>query len=195
MAKTLTRLGVLVCVFTLVLAMVGCRRPADDNSLLHQVMPNGVGFEEVDISGFPLPSTVVAAYKETTGWGYVLELYTTGYASGLNLLCGVSAEGSVTNVICLSSNETLGKEKVYGEFFCGVTANTIGDVDTINGATYTTAAYKNAVRDALNAAAVLRGDTVNIGGSTTTTFDDYPYNDATLNWGAIQILEGGAKSW
>ena len=33
------------------------------------------------------------------------------------IMCGVSKDGVVTGALCLSSNETLGKEKTYGENF------------------------------------------------------------------------------
>ena len=131
------------------------------NEALLQVMPNGESFEKVDITAFELPSTVVQAYKESTG-GYVIRLSTTGYKSDFLIMCGINADKTVSGAICLSSNETLGKEKTYGDLFVGKDSSTLDSVDLISGATKTTAAYRSAVKDALNAAIILDGGSVDI---------------------------------
>ena len=132
------------------------------NEALLQVMPEGTGFEEVDLSAYELPATVTKAYKETAGKGYVVELTTKGYASDFVIMCGVKTEGIVSGAVCLSSNETLGKEKEYGTNFENKDAAAVEATDTISGATMTTAAYKNAVKDALNTAIILGGGSVDI---------------------------------
>ena len=132
------------------------------NEALLQVMSEGTGFEEVDLSGYELPATVTKAYKETAGKGYVVELTTKGYASDFVIMCGVTSEGVVSGAVCLSSNETLGKEKEYGKNFDNKDAAAVEAVDTISGATMTTAAYKGAVKDALNTAIILGGGSVDI---------------------------------
>ena len=126
------------------------------NEALLVVMPDGEGFEKVDISSYTLPSTVTEVYKEAKG-GYVVTLTTAGYGSGLVIMCGVSPDGTVTGAVCLGSSETLGKEKTFGENFTGKDAAGVDAIDTISGATETTAAYKSAVKDALNAAVILGG--------------------------------------
>ena len=131
------------------------------NQALLVVMPDGEGFEKVDISSYTLPSTVTEVYKEAKG-GYVVTLTTAGYGSGLVIMCGVSPDGTVTGAVCLGSTETLGYEKTFGENFIGKDAAGVGDVDTISGATKTTAAYKNAVKDALNTATILGGGSVDL---------------------------------
>jgi len=78
------------------------------------------------------------------------------------IMCGVDAKGIVTGAVCLSSNETLGKEKTYGENFKDKDTAGVDAVDTIASATKTTEAYKNAVKDALNAAVILGGGSVDI---------------------------------
>ena len=121
------------------------------NEALLQVMPGGQGFEKMDISGYTLPATVTEAYKEANG-GYVFTLQTTGYSSGLVIMCGVNADGTVSGATCVSSNETLGYEKTYGNAFVGRTYKNIGSVDTVAGATKTTEAYRSAIKDAIDAA-------------------------------------------
>ena len=132
------------------------------NKALLEVMPEGKGFEQVDMSKYTLPATVTEAYKETSGKGYVIKLTTTGYGPGMVIMCGVSADGKVTGAVCLSSNETLSKEKEYGKVFAGKDAAAVEATDTIGGATMTTGAYKNAIKDALTSAKVLGGENVDV---------------------------------
>ena len=135
---------------------------ASANQALLEVMPDGNGFEAVDISSFTLPSTVKEVYKETSGNGHVIKLVTKGYGSDMVIMCGVDTAGVVTGAVCLSSNETLGKEKTYGENFKGKNSAEVEEVDTLSGATLTTAGYKGAIKDALNASIILGGGNVDI---------------------------------
>ena len=131
------------------------------NEALLIVMPDGEGFEKMDISGYELPATVTEVYKEAKG-GYVVTMTTAGYGSGFVIMCGVSADGVVTGAVCLASTETLGHEKTFGENFTGKDAAGVDAIDTISGATKTTSAYKNAIKDALNAAIILGGGSVDL---------------------------------
>ena len=131
------------------------------NEALLQVMPNGQGFEKLDLSTYTLPATVTDAYKEAGG-GYVFQLKTTGYGSDFIIMCGVNADGTISGTVCLSSTETLGHEKTFGANFTGKDAAGVDAVDTVSGATKTTQAYKNAMKDALNAAIILGGGSVDL---------------------------------
>ena len=134
---------------------------AKANAALLEVMPDGGSFEKIDISTYTLPSTVTEAYKAENG-GYVIKLKTTGYSSGFVIMCGVNADGTVSGAVCLASTETLGKEQTYGENFVGKNADGVAAVEIISGATKTTDAYRSAVQDALNAAIILGGGSVDI---------------------------------
>lgn len=135
---------------------------ASANKAFSEIMPNGKGFEAMDISSFSLPATVKEVHKETSNQGYVVQLVTSGYGSDMIILCGVSSDGIVTGAVCLSSNETLGKEKTYGTNFSNKDTAGVDAVEIITGATKTTNAYKNAVKDALNAVVILGGGSVDI---------------------------------
>lgn len=78
-----------------------------------------------------------------------VRLSVNGYAAGLELLCGIK-DGKVINVKCVSSRETLGAEKTYGEQFIGKDTKESNLVDTVSGATKTTSAYKQGILDALS---------------------------------------------
>lgn len=168
MVKNLKSVAILVAICTVVALLLALTNQftapiieknsaAAANAALLEVMPEGAGFELVDLSTYTLPSTVTEAYKETSGKGHVIKLTTTGYGTGMVIMCGVSADNKVTGAVCLSSNETLGKEKEYGVNFAGKDAAGVEATDTIGGATMTTGAYKNAIKDALNAVLILGG--------------------------------------
>ena len=162
---------VLVCicaVISLVLAatnaitspIISANEEKAANEALLQVMPDGEGFEKLDISSYTLPATVTEAYKEAGG-GYVFKLNATGFNPNMIIMCGVNAEGTVTGALCLSSEETWGKEKTFGELLKGKNSETIVDVEA--GATsYTVNGYRSAVIDALNAAIILGGGSVDL---------------------------------
>lgn len=128
---------------------------------LQTVMPESKNFEKIDISTFKLPATVTEAYRAENG-GYVLKMTTAGYSSGLVIMCGVLPDGTVSGAVCLSSTETLGYEKTFGENFKGKDSVGVEAVDTISGATKTTGAYRSAIKDALNAAIILSGGEADI---------------------------------
>lgn len=131
------------------------------NSALLEIMPDAKDFEEIDLNTFELPATVTQAFKADNG-GVVIKLTTNGYSSNMIIMCGVNADGTVSKAVCLSSSETLGYEKTFGENFSQKTAQQVEEVDTISGATKTTSAYRSAVKDALNAAIILGGGSVDI---------------------------------
>ena len=133
---------------------------AADEALLI-VLPEGEGFTPADLAAYELPATVTEAYTENNG-GVVVKLKTSGYGSDMVIMVGIRADGTVSGSVCLSSNETLGAEKTYGENTIGFTADTIDTLDTVAGMTMTTGAYKNAVKDALNTALILGGASVDI---------------------------------
>ncbi len=131
------------------------------NEALLVVMPDGVDFKPVDITKYVFPSTVTEVFEEANG-GCVVKLVTAGYGSDFVIMCGVNKDGVVTGATCLSSTETLGYEKTYGDTLKDKTIADIDSVETIAGATKTTAAYKSAVKDAINTATILGGGSVDI---------------------------------
>lgn len=172
MKKYLSNILVLVCICAVVSVILSvtnaltapkieANEKEKTRKALLQVMPDGVSFEPVDISGETLPATVREVYRAENG-GYVIKLSTTGYSTGFVIMCGIRADGTVSGAVCLSSTETLGYEKTYGQSFLDKNKEEVEGVDTIAGATKTTAAYRSAVKDALNAALILYGHEVDI---------------------------------
>ena len=131
----------LICSFVAVLMaltnyitapIIAENQAAAANEALLVVMPDGAGFEEIDIAEFTLPESVTNAYRESNG-GYVLQMNVTGYSSGMIIMCGVSADGKVTGATCLSSGETLGYEKTYGDNMVGKDASEVAALDVVGG--------------------------------------------------------------
>ena len=120
------------------------------------VMPDGKNFKELDAIPEGASDTVRQIYSEDGG-GYVFKLVTTGYSAGLTIMCGIDSNGKITGATCVSSGETLGNEKTYGELFLGADKSTVDSVDSVSGATKTTANYKKALKDALSAFDILKG--------------------------------------
>ena len=172
MKKSIKNILVLVCICAVVSVLMAITNAitapiieknerANANKALLEVMPDGKTFEKVDISTYTLPATVSEAYRAESG-GYVFKLKTVGYSSGFVIMCGVNTDGTVSGAVCLSSTETLGYEKTFGDLLKGKNAGNIDTIDTVSGATKTTGAYRSAVKDALNAAVILGGGSVDI---------------------------------
>lgn len=164
------------------------------NEALLVVMPDGEEFTAVDLSAYTLPETVTEAYAESKG-GYVIKLATAGYSTGLVIMCGVDASGAVTGATCLASGETLGAEKTYGENTVGKTLSDIDTVDTVASMTKTTAAYRNAVKDALSAAVILGGGSVDLRSEEEILKDNLSAalpaaEGAFTPWFMVEELEG-----
>lgn len=173
MKKNITNISVFVCICAVIAILLAGtnyvtapiiekNQAASANAALLEVMPEGTGFEAVDISAYTLPATVSEVYTEAVGKGIVAKIVTSGYGSDMVIMCGVNSDGIVTGAVCLSSNETLGKEKTYGEGFRDKDAAGVDAVDIISGATKTTEAYKNAVKDAINTGIIIGGGSVDI---------------------------------
>ncbi len=125
------------------------------------VMKEATDFEEVSIEELEVPSTITNIYKEKDGKGYVFRMVTTGYKSGLVIMCGIDNSGKITGVTTISSEETvnIGKrteDEEYEAQYIGKDQSLKG-VEGLSGATITSNAYKKAVQDAFHAYNVVKG--------------------------------------
>ena len=163
------------------------------NEALLVVMPDGGDFTAVDMTQYTFPASVLEAYTASNGGG-VFKVTATGYGPDMIIMCGVDAGGVVTGAVCLSSNETLGIEKTFGETAKGATVDTIEGLATISGATMTTGAYRDAVKDALNSAVILGGGSVDIRSEEEILADNLiaalPAGDKFTEVFICEVLEG-----
>ncbi len=169
--KHIKSVVVLVCICAVVALMLAvtnlitaplieANEEAAAQKALTEVMPNGTDFQKLSLDGYTLPKAVMEAYREAGG-GYVVRLMTTGYGSGMTIMCGIDVDGTISGAVCLSSSETLGYEKTFGERFRGLDAAGAEQVDTVSGATMTTSAYRAAILDALAAVNTFKGGAEN----------------------------------
>lgn len=176
MKKSIKSIAVLVCICATVAILMALTNSITDpiiqenerknvQAALLEVLPEGGSFEEMDISAYTLPSTVSEVYRASAG-GYVVKLTTSGYSSGMVLMCGVTPDGYVAGTKLIASAETPSIGGAAAEAFAvllvGKNVDAIDGIDTISGATKTTAAYRSAVKDALNAAIILGGGSVDL---------------------------------
>lgn len=119
------------------------------NASLTVVMPDAAGFDEIELPA-DVPATVKHIYKETSGLGYVVLLSTTSqYSSGdMGITMGVGADGKICGMSLTSYFESkdFGQD-TYPQTYIGQDS-ALGEVDTVAGVTYSSAAFKNAVTDA-----------------------------------------------
>ena len=121
---------------------------------MSEVLADADGFEKLEIEN--LPDRVTEVYTATNGAGYVFMLTTKGYGGDMNLICGMDADGVIEQCKTLLHAETSGlgsktAEDPYRNQYCGKSAETLGEVDAITGATISSNAYKNAIEDAFKA--------------------------------------------
>lgn len=118
-----------------------------------EVLPEASGFELLDLEG--LPQGVTDVYRAQNGVGFVFMLTTKGYGGEIRLICGVNAEGNITATKVLKHAETQGLgSKITGSAFNGQFIgkdSELSDVSAISGATISSNAYINAIKDAFAA--------------------------------------------
>lgn len=176
MKKSIKSIVVLVCICVVVAVLMAATNyftapiiekndQSKSNAALLEVLPDGGGFELLDITSYELPESVAEVYKASNG-GYVVKVNTTGYAPGMSIMCGISADGTVVGTKLVASGETPSIGGVAAEKFAptvvGKSVSDIDGVDTVAGATKTTEAYRAAVKDALNAVIILGGGSVDL---------------------------------
>lgn len=176
MKKSIKSIVVLVCICVVVAVLMAFTNyitapiiekndQSKSNAALLEVLPDGGTFELVDITSYELPVSVAEVYKASNG-GYVVKVNTTGYAPGMSIMCGISADGTVVGTKLVASGETPSIGGAAAEKFAptviGKSVSDIDGVDTVAGATKTTEAYRAAVKDALNAVIILGGGSVDL---------------------------------
>ena len=136
--------------------IIEAQRAAAANGALIEVMPDGTGFEEIDISALGLPESITNAYKETSGKGYVFRVTSTGYKPGMVIMVGINAEGKITGTKCLETQDTFGKEPQIDNTYID---QSIADFtpNMIAGATMTSIGYRDAVNTALQSFVLASG--------------------------------------
>lgn len=127
-----------------------------------EVLP-AEGYDAVQYTGGDL--TVTEINKATDGSGYVVRVAPSGFAGALDMMVGVSTDGTVTGVSIISQAETpgLGANATKADWraqFTGKSGTLAvskdgGEIDALTGATITSRAVTSGVNSALAAVASL----------------------------------------
>ena len=106
-----------------------------------------VGGELADV-----PETVQAIYQETSGLGFALKMSTTkGYTGeAIELTFAVDGEGKVSGIRLDAYPETKDFGPEYPQSFLGQDS-TLAGIQLVSGCTYSSAAFRDAVADGMNA--------------------------------------------
>ncbi|MBQ7309420.1 MAG: FMN-binding protein [Clostridia bacterium] len=121
---------------------------------LFEIFPDAEDFEK--LVGREVPASVKSVYRETSGKGFVIELAAVGYGGGASpiaMVVGLDNEGKILKTVIVScSGETPGKgDVIMGEDFLSQFVGkdeTLNGVSAVSGATISSAAVIDAVRDA-----------------------------------------------
>ena len=123
------------------------------------IMPDAEEFELMEVSG--LPRRVFEVYRTTNNIGYIFMIRTSGYGGEIRLMCGIDMDGKVIGTATLAQTETKGLgtpifEEPHAGQYRGRDRNGIEGVAAISGATITSDAFKNGIRDAFTAYEIVK---------------------------------------
>ncbi len=125
---------------------------------LSAVLPENGGFEELSVADeVGMPECISAFYRDLDGEGYAALLSIKGYDSSkpMEAAIGFTSGGAITSIKMISvQGETtgIGTKVSNPEFLAqlnGKTADSVGEVDTISGATISSTAFLNAVKEVI----------------------------------------------
>lgn len=125
----------------------------------NEVIPGAEAYERIRTGG--LPASIREAFRATNDVGYVFIVTTSGYGGDVRIICGVGPDGKVIHSRALEHAETKGLGSMitapsFSDQFDGMGIDQLDDIDAITGATISTRAYVDAVRDALTAFETVR---------------------------------------
>ena len=126
-----------------------------DLASMQVLMPDADSYEPVDISAVDIPGInligdVYAGIADGTPVGYIINVSPAGYGGNIEMMVGINTNHEIAGVEILSHSETpgLGSVIVNEEFrdqYAGLTTDDSVTVDTISGATVSSAAVNQGV--------------------------------------------------
>ena len=137
------------------------RQEAEAYAALLEVLPEGQGFEKLELEGAGLDATISMAYAATKSGGYVFQIKTAGKNPGMIIMIGVDADGKISGTKCTENKETPSYaapvfEATESGYYVGQDSQSFAP-HLVGGSTMTSQAYSDAVKAALDAAAILEG--------------------------------------
>lgn len=170
--KDVLVLFVICCVFGTLLAAVNSitskvirdreNAPVDDSVLL-EYLPGGSNFQELTIDD-KYPSAVKKGWKADGGCVFQVEVSNWNNSGKIVIMVGIDSDGKIATVKHTSTNDTFGAEagldKDYTEKHDDINSLTQLPSAAASGAPKTTKAYYEALKAALQAAAIAGGEEV-----------------------------------
>lgn len=137
------------------------RQEAEANAALIEVLPDGQGFEKLDVSTLSLDAKITSAWAANTSGGYVFQVTTSGKYAGLIIMIGIDADGKIAGTKCTENAETPGYakpvfDKTENGHYVGQDSSSFSPY-VVGGSTMTSEGYAGAVKAALDAYAILEG--------------------------------------
>lgn len=130
-----------------------------------EVLPGATGQVDLVIDS-TYPSVVKAGYKFDNG--YIFQMEVTGKSAGLIILCGIDLDGKITGTKVIADQETDTYDVNVFPLVEGTSGSYTGmTLDSfspflVSGATLTSAAYGEAIKAALQAFAIAKGESVDV---------------------------------
>ena len=123
-----------------------------------EMIPEADDFELITVEG--LPDSIREVYKATNNVGYVITLLTSGYGGDMIIICGIDSNGTMIHNRALEQSETKGlgskiTETPFNSQFDDIERHQVDDIDAITGATLSSTAYIEAIKDAFTAYSIL----------------------------------------
>ena len=123
-----------------------------------EIIPHADSFELMEVEG--LPRTVTQIFMAANGAGYIFMVSVPGYGGNMELICGIDIHGNIIKTAVLAHTETKGMtDQVFAQphhdQYTGKNKN-LENIIPVTGATISSNAYKNGVRDAYKAFELLR---------------------------------------
>ena len=124
------------------------------------VIPDAEEFVLLEVEN--LPKTITGVYGTSNNAGFIIAVTAHGYGGDINLICGIDPQGKLIRCIVLSHTETKGLgtpvfEEPHAGQYWGKDKTGITEISAISGATITSNAYKNGIRDAFDVFEIVKG--------------------------------------
>lgn len=144
---------------------------------------------------------IVDVYAANNGTGYAITATAKGYAGPIQVMVGITAEGTIAETQVIVSEESPGlgsrvAEEPYRSQFCGKDASLEG-VDMISGSTISSAAFESAVASAFKVYAEVSGADLGLEEAVdprTTFFPNSELTPIELE-GAEEAYRAGASGY
>lgn len=133
---------------------------------MKQIIPDAYDFYVINKDIYGMPRTITGIFSAMSHddgiLGYIFMITVAGYGGDMNLICGIDNDGIIIRSKVLSHTETRGMTDAvfadpHQDQYIGKDKNLEG-ITGVTGATVSSNAYKNGIRDALTAFSIVNSE-------------------------------------